>query len=102
MVHGFAPHLLRRHVTDRPQHYPRRRQWSVQCRHVAGPMSRPRILLSQPEVEDFHATVLGDEQVLRLQVAMHHALLVRGGKSLRNLQSVLDRPSKRRRTMAEL
>jgi hypothetical protein len=48
-------------------------------------------LSRQAEVEDLDAPVAGDEEVLGLQVAVHDALLVRGGQPLGDLPSVLDR-----------
>src|SRR5271166_3086666 len=46
--------------------------------------------LCEPEVEHLHPPVPGDEDVLRLQVAMYHALVMRGRKSFGDLRSVLD------------
>ena len=36
----------------------------------------------ETEVEDFHEAVVRDDHVLRLQIAMHDAALVRGGESV--------------------
>ena len=41
--------------------------------------------LGETEVEDLHAPVGRDEDVLRLQVAMDDALLVRGREAARDL-----------------
>ena len=46
----------------------------------AGFVARPA-QLRDPEVEDLHQTVLGEEQVLRLQVAMDDAFLVGGAQA---------------------
>ena len=43
------------------------------------------------EVEDFHAAIAGEEEVLRLQIAMDDATLVRRGESARDLHGVVDR-----------
>ena len=62
----------------------------------------PRIRASDPrrasaatrgeaEVEDLDAAVGGEEDVLRLQVAMDDALLVRRGEAARDLDGDLDR-----------
>ena len=45
--------------------------------------------LCESEVEHLDAPVCGDEDVLRLQVAMHHAFVVRGRQPLGDLRRVL-------------
>ncbi len=47
--------------------------------------------LREAEVQDLHAPVPGDEQVLGLQIAMHDPLLVRRRQAMRNLQRIVDR-----------
>src|SRR6185369_489618 len=44
----------------------------------------------QTEVENFYSAIFGDEQILRLQVTVHDALLVSGSQTLRDLNSILD------------
>ena len=59
----------------------------------------PRVLdqLGEAEVEDLGAAVGGDEDVLRLQVAVDDALLVRGRQALRDLaRQVGGRPRRER------
>ena len=72
---------------------------------AVGMMSRSAaqasISLRQPKVEDLDASVLRDEEVLRLQVAMDDALLVRGGEALRDLDGVVDRLARRESAPAE-
>src|SRR5262249_39907895 len=50
---------------------------------------------SQSEVQNLDPAVFGDEEVFRLQVAVNDAFLVRGGKSLGNLNCVVDRVARR-------
>ena len=59
-------------------------------------------LLRQAEVEDLDVAVLRDEEVLGLQVPVNDALLVRGGKTLRDLERVIDGLLLRNRTCVEL
>jgi hypothetical protein len=47
--------------------------------------------LARPKIQNLYSTVAGDEQVFRLQVAMHNALLVRRCQSSRHLHSVVNR-----------
>src|SRR5581483_695466 len=57
-------------------------------------------------IEDLHSAVARDEDVLRLQIAMDDALLVRGGETGGDLLAVLhrlaDRDARRARGVAEL
>jgi hypothetical protein len=47
--------------------------------------------LCQTEVEDFHPAIFGDEDVVRLQVAVHDSFVVGGGESVGHLNPVVDR-----------
>ena len=49
---------------------------------------RARSCRRQAEVEDLHVAVGGDEDVLRLQIAMDDAALVRGGEPLGDLRAL--------------
>ena len=53
--------------------------------------------LGETEVEDLHAPFARDEDVLRLQVAMDDALVVRRGEAARDLGRVVDRLARRQR-----
>ena len=53
--------------------------------------------LGEPEIENLHAAVAGDEDVLRLQIAVDDPLLVRGGETVRDLDGVLDGLAHRQR-----
>ncbi len=47
--------------------------------------------LGEAEVEDLHPAVVGDEDVLGLQVPVDDPLLVRGGEAVGDLERVVDR-----------
>src|SRR5436190_1465819 len=51
--------------------------------------------LRQPEVEDLHTRVLGDEHVLRFEVAVDDALVVSGGQAVCDLNGDVDRLARR-------
>ena len=51
----------------------------------------------QPEIQNFHPPVLGDENVFRLEVAMDDPLAVCGGQALGNLQRILRGLARRQR-----
>jgi hypothetical protein len=44
----------------------------------------------EPEIEHLHATVAADDRVVGLEVAVHHAGLVRGGQPRSRLHELLD------------
>jgi len=48
-------------------------------------------MLRQPEVEDLHAAVFGDEEILGFQVPVDYAFLVRGGEAVSDLDGILGR-----------
>ena len=57
----------------------------IRCRLPAVPRR-----FRQPEVEDLHDPVPGDEDVLRLQIAMDDAALVRGGDAADDVDAEVD------------
>ena len=85
MISRQAPDLLRRHVSDGPEHG----AWLGRAANRRGLRRVPtpaRIdLLRQAEVQDFDAPLASDEDVLRLQVAVNDPFLVGGGETLRYL-----------------
>ena len=90
MIDRLAAHLLRRHVARGADH--RSRRGSLLLRPGLGVLLLFfRSQLREAEVEDLHATIFRDEDVLGLEVAMHDALLVRGCQTVRDLNGVIDR-----------
>ena len=86
-----AEHLLGRHVAHRAEDGPRLGQPCLRFRRSAARAAASgRQLPRQPEVEDLDAAVLGHEQVVGLEIAVHDALVVRGGQALRDLRGELD------------
>jgi len=88
LIRGLAPDLLGRHVPDRAED---RALLSVRLRRgerLGGSRHHRRHQLGDAEVEDLQPALLGEEEVLRLQVAMDDAFLVRGREALRELQGV--------------
>ncbi len=57
--------------------------------------------LRQPEVENLHPPVVGDEHVLRLDVPVDDAFLVRGGQACRHGDPIFDRLSRHQRAVSE-
>ena len=79
LIDGVATNLLRRHVACGAEDHSRRGARAV------------REQLGDAEVEDFDPAVDGDEDVLRLQIAVHDALLVRCGETVGQLRGAVQR-----------
>ena len=75
--------LFGRHVGDGPHHHPRLRQ-------PASPLTA-----RQPEVHQLRGTVLGDDDVLRLDVPVHDPLTMGVLQSLQHLEGDLHQPRHR-------
>jgi hypothetical protein len=94
-VIGRKPaNLLGRHVPDRTEHHARRRPALDRQRgrlpgRLPGRITGRR-QFGDSEIENLDATVAGDEHVLRLEVAVDDALVMRGGQTARELRGVLD------------
>ncbi len=90
VINGLAPHLFRGHVAHRAHHRARVRV-AGHGRRI-GVVSRPggRSLPRQAEVEDLDATVLRDEDVVRLEVPMDDPLVVGGREAAGDLQRIFD------------
>ena len=76
-VGNLSSHLLRRHVTDRSQHLSGSGLRSPRVGWVGVTGGFGRCELGQSEVENLHPPVFGQEDVFRLQVAMHDSGIVR-------------------------
>ena len=99
----LAPHLLGRHVADRAEHRPglRARGEGGRDAVVAARGEEARGLAREAEVEHLHAPLAGHEHVVRLHVAVHDALVVRGGEGLGELQGVVGGPARGERPRGE-
>src|SRR5260370_38527654 len=75
---------------------------NIQCGQVAPVL---RLLsckkLGQPKVEDLNAPILGNEDVVGLEVAMDEGMIVSRGKAPRDLDTVLDRLADWQRAAAQ-
>ena len=95
-VGRLAAHLLGRHVPERA--HDDAGLGAPGLGRKVGPARGGAFGLRQfgeAEVEDLHAAVVGDEDVLGLQVAVHDALLVRRREAVRDLERVVDRLARR-------
>jgi hypothetical protein len=98
---GFSSfELLRGHVGESAEHRAgsgvlRERV----CLAAGGPRVEPP--LRQPEVEDLRASVPGDEDILRLEVAVNDALLVSGRQPLGDPAGELEGAAQRQRSRCE-
>ncbi len=90
VVGRFAAHLLRRHVADRSHHHSRL-GLLVQCARCSDGVGLRLGELGQAEVQNFDSPVFRDEQVLRFQIAVHDAFVVRRRQAVGHLDGVIDR-----------
>src|SRR5438552_7380289 len=96
-IYGRATDLLRRHVCRGPHDVPRRgrrRGWRV-FRLAGGKQ------LGDPEIENLEPIVAGDEDVLWLQVPVHHSVRVGSGQAGRELARVAQRVAGGERTAGQ-
>src|SRR5215471_11708110 len=47
--------------------------------------------LGQPKIKDLHPSVIGDKEILRLEIAMHDSLFMSRRQTMRDLQCIVDR-----------
>src|SRR6266540_4217247 len=88
VIHGLAANLLRRHVASSSQHRPRSGlgEWPGVPSDLVGGLCE----LREPEVEDLDAPLPRHEDVVRFQVAVDDAFVMRGGESLGDLACIVD------------
>jgi hypothetical protein len=87
MIGRLPLHLLRRHVGRRSKN------------HSGSGLGLDLILLlrpwlhqpGQPEVENLHAAVSSDEDVLRLEIPVHDTFIMGGSQALGDLAGIFDR-----------
>ena len=104
MVAGIAAHLLGSHVADRAEEAAglrrrRRQRLGVLVGGGIAPRHARRHQLDQAEVEDLHQSVAREEDVLRLEVAVDDAALVRRGEAAGELPGVVDGLARRQRAV---
>ncbi len=99
LVDGAAIELLGSHVARRADHdtgVGRGRRHGVLVREIdGGSLLRRARQLRDPEIEDLGATLGGQEDVVRLDVAMDDARVVRRGEPARDICGDLDRLTER-------
>ena len=88
MVDRLTADLLGRHVAHRAQDDAEARQGVRGGRRLVGAGRTSQF--RHTEVQDLHAAIAREEQVLGLQVAMDDATLVRGGESPGDLHGEVD------------
>src|SRR5687767_5186896 len=91
MIKALCSYLLRRHVPDGSHDRSRigvdlARRYICLCFRVERRLSE----LCQSEVQDFDATLIGDENVFGLEISMDDPFLVSRRQSVCDLQSVVD------------
>ncbi len=100
VIAGLAADLFRRHVAHRAQHHTglgRRRHRRGVCRGRHRRTGLPR----EAEVQDLHRAVGGDEDVLRLQIAVGDLPVVCGGQAAGHLRGDLQRLALRQRAAVQ-
>jgi hypothetical protein len=103
MIGGLPADLLGGHVADRAHDDAGSRlDRGGRRRHLRRRGSGGGLELRQAEVEDLHAAVVRDEEVLGLQVAVDDPLLVGRREPLRDLARVVDRLPRRERAAGKL
>ena len=83
MIDGVAARLLRSHVADGSHHQARR------CCRRSSPVGGGSDASRQPEVENLDVAVACDDDVCRLEIAVHDAAVVGGSERARDLRAVL-------------
>src|SRR5437016_1819465 len=89
MVDSLATNLLRRHIAGRAHDHAGIGSRGL-SRRVAVAVLLGLHQLRETKVENLDAAVFGDEEVLRLEIAVNDALVVRGGQSMGDLDAVVD------------
>jgi hypothetical protein len=88
-IDRLAAHLLRRHVAHCAHHHARGRMRGDG--DAVLPWSLLGSQLCQSKIENLHAPVAADKQVVGLQVAVNDTFVVRRCQTLRDLRGVIDR-----------
>src|SRR6266513_3294509 len=89
MVDSLATNLLRRHIAGRAHDHAGIGSRGLSRRVAVGVLLGLH-QLRETKVENLDTAVFGDEEVLRLEIAVNDALVVRGGESMSDLHRVID------------
>ncbi len=89
IIDGLAAHLLGRHIAGGADDHAGIGTVGDR-RGIAIGFSLTMDQFGQSEVQNFDAAVFGEEEILRLEIAVNDALVVRSGESMRDLNSVID------------
>ena len=103
-IDRLSANLLGRHVADRAHHRAgigsRRENGRLSRGAVGWPLSR-RGRSREPEVQDLHAPVAEQEDVVGFQIAMDDTLVVSGRETAGHLNGAVGRFTDRQRTLGE-
>ena len=94
LIDGQAADLLGRHVTDRAHDHPGLRD-RLSCGLLAGEAGKT-------EIEDLQATLVGDEEIFGLQIAMNDSVIMCRREALGELDDEVDDLVHRQRLFCEL
>ena len=101
MVGRLAAHLFRGHVPDGAEHGSRHGVWHRRREHRAG---RDRLLLDElreAEIQNLRPAFSRDEDVGRLEIAVHDPFVVGGRQTARDLDADIDRLAGRQRSVLQ-
>src|SRR5687768_12127336 len=90
MIHSFTAHLFGRHVTGGAYDDSGMSIHASRGNVCLGLITIRLSEFGDAKVENLHASVFGDEDIVRLQIAMYDALFVGGCQTLGNLQRVFN------------
>src|SRR6185295_8938693 len=91
LIDNSTLQLFRRHVTNRTHHHTRI-GINASCRYFCLRLMTVQLReLRQTEIENLQATVVGNENIFRFQIAMDDSLLVCRRKPIRKLRRIIDR-----------
>src|SRR5215468_7895387 len=91
MINCATAYLFGRHVTSGAHHRARIRVYATRGNiSLSSVVVRWLDQLCQPEIQNLDPVIIGDEEIVRFEVAMNDSLFVGGGESVSDLYCVLD------------
>src|SRR6202040_2672088 len=102
MIRFVPAHLFGRHVTDRAHHRARIGNLLPGVDFRTDTLASQWPQLRQTEIENLHAAVSGDKEILRLEIAMSDPSLMRRCQTLSNLLGIVERLALRERAVVKL